>query len=161
MGAGKTTVMAEALDILTLRQIAHASIDMDALGGAHLASKTSSDDVMYRNFQSVWKNYAFIGLTRLLLARALESRSELERCRGVISPQNLVVCRLSASLETMQQRIKARETGILQQQFVARVPELNGILDRANLEDFVVTNENRPVTEVARETLVRAGWISE
>jgi hypothetical protein len=161
MGAGKTSVMGEASDLLALRQITHASVDLDALGGAHLPSKISNDEVMYLNLQSVCKNYAAVGLRRLLLARAMESRSELERCRGAISPKNLVVCRLSASVETMQQRVEARETGISQPQFVARVQELNMILDRAKLEDFVVTNENRPVTEVAREMLVKAGWISD
>jgi hypothetical protein len=161
MGAGKTSVMAEASDILILRQIAHASIDLDALGGAHLPSKTRNDEVMYRNLQSVCENFTYVGLRWLLLARAIESSPELERCRGAVSPKKLVVCRLSASVETMQQRVKAREPGISQQQCVARVAELETILDRARLEDFIVTNENRSVTEVAHEILVRAGWISE
>jgi hypothetical protein len=37
---------------------------------------------------------------------------------------------------------------------------LNAILDRARLEDFTVTSENRSVTEVAHEMLVKAEWIS-
>jgi hypothetical protein len=36
MGAGKTTVLAEASDILALRHITHAAIDLDAFGLAHL-----------------------------------------------------------------------------------------------------------------------------
>jgi predicted ABC-type ATPase len=32
MGAGKTSVLGEASDILTLHYIAHAAIDVDALG---------------------------------------------------------------------------------------------------------------------------------
>jgi predicted ATP-binding protein involved in virulence len=32
MGAGKTTVLGEASDILALRGIVHAAIDLDALG---------------------------------------------------------------------------------------------------------------------------------
>jgi hypothetical protein len=50
--------------------------------------------------------------------------------------------------------------GISQRKFVARVAKLNAILDRAQLADFVVTNEDCPLTEVAIEVLVRAGWIS-
>ena len=34
------------------------------------------------------------------------------------------------------------------------------ILDRAQLEGFTVTNENRSLTDVALEMLVKAGWIS-
>ena len=72
MGAGKTTVLAEASDILTLHQIAHAAIDLDALGLAHLPSNAGNDAVMYRNFQSVCENYASLGVNRLLLARAID-----------------------------------------------------------------------------------------
>ncbi|HWO28303.1 MAG TPA: hypothetical protein VNO32_05855, partial [Candidatus Acidoferrum sp.] len=49
MGAGKTAVLAEASDILRLRHMAHAAIDLDALGLAHLPSSASNDEVMYRN----------------------------------------------------------------------------------------------------------------
>jgi hypothetical protein len=161
MGAGKTAVLAEASDILTLRHIAHASIDLDALGGAHLASEVSSDEPMYRNLRSVCENYSSLGLNRLLLARAIESCSELEWCRSAVAASSLVVCRLSAGIETMRQRVGVRETGILRQQFVDRVEKLNIILDRAKVEDFVIANENRSVTEVAREVLLSAGWIAE
>src|SRR6266849_5589458 len=70
MGAGKTTVLAEASDILALRNITHAAIELDALGLAGLPSAASNDGVMYRNLQSVCKNYASLGVRRLLLARA-------------------------------------------------------------------------------------------
>lgn len=53
-----------------------------------------------------------------------------------------------------------RDSGILQREYIARVATLNDILDRARLEDFVVTNENRLLTDVAIEMLVKAGWIS-
>ena len=160
MGAGKTCVLGEASDILTLRQIAHAAIDLDALGLAYLPAATSSDDVMYANLQSVCKNYADLGVQRFLLARAIESRAQLERCRDIISATNTTVCRLTASIEMMQQRVKIRESGMLQADFVARVAELNAILDRASLEDFNVTNDSRSVNDVALEMLLKAGWIS-
>jgi hypothetical protein len=41
---------------------------------------------------------------------------------------------------------------------VARAAELNEILDRAHLEQFTITNDGRPATEVARELLEHAGW---
>jgi phosphosulfolactate synthase (CoM biosynthesis protein A) len=160
MGAGKSTVLAEASDVLAQRHIAHAAIDLDALGVAHLPSGASTDSVMYGNLRSVCKNYAALGVQRVLLARALEDRAQLELCRDVISASNTVVCRLTASIEAMQQRVKMRESGIWQQEYVARVAKLNVILDRARLEDFTVTNENRLVSDVALEVLVKAGWIS-
>jgi hypothetical protein len=161
MGAGKTTVLAEASDILSLRNIAHAAVDLDAFGLAYLPSAASNDDVMYRNFQSICENYASYGVKRMLVARAMEDRGELERCRGIISATSMVVCRLTARIETMQQRVRAREIGVLGAEYSARVVVLNAALDRARLEDFTVSTENRSPTDVAQEMLTKAGWISD
>jgi hypothetical protein len=160
MGAGKSSVLAEASDILALRRVVHAAIDLDTLGLAHLPSATGNDEVMCRNLECVCKNYASLGVKRLLLARAMEDRAELELCRSLVSAATAVVCRLTASIETMEQRVKSRELGALQPEFVARVAKLNAILDRARLEDFTITNENRSLSEVAQEVLTKAGWIS-
>src|SRR6202521_1743436 len=138
MGAGKTALLGEASDILALRHIAHAAIDLDALGLVHLPSAVSNDGVMYRNLQSVCNNYASLGVRRLLLARAMEDRAELELCRGVISATNTVVCRLTASIQAMQQRVRTREAGVSQREYVARVADLNVILDREGLGAFTV-----------------------
>ena len=160
MGAGKTTLLGETSDILALRHIAHAAIDLDALGLVHLPSAPNNNGVMYRNLQSVCNNYASLGVKRLLLARAMEDRAELELCRSIVSATITVVCRLTARTETMQERVKTRELGVSQKDYVARVAKLNAILDRARLEDFAITNENRPLTEVTHEMLVKARWIS-
>lgn len=82
MGAGKTSVLGEASDILRLRNVAHAAVDLDTLGLAYLPSG-DTNAVMYRNLDSVCKNYAALGVKRLLLARAIEDHAELELCRGV------------------------------------------------------------------------------
>jgi hypothetical protein len=160
MGAGKTSVMGEASDILALRQIDHAAIDVDALGLAHLPSGACSDSVMYDNLRSVCKNYAALGVQRFLLARAMEDSAELKRCRDIVPVTNTVVCRLTASIAAMKQRVRARETGVSQREYVARVAKLNVILDHAQLEDFTVTNENRLLNDVALEMLTKARWIS-
>jgi len=160
MGAGKTSVLAEASDILALQHVAHAAIDLDALGLGYLPTAAANDDLMYRNLQSVCENYASAGVTRFLLARAIETQTALDRCRSIVSAGNSVVCRITASLETMESRVKLRELGVSQRQYVARVAVLNAILDRVRLENFTIANENRPLTEVANEMLAKAGWIS-
>ena len=160
MGAGKTTILGEASDILAMRGIAHAAIDLDMLGLAHLPSGKCSDDVMYRNLGSVCENYASLGVSRLLIARAIEDRAELEMCNSVASASNVVICRLIASVEAMEQRVMVRDSGVSRRDYVARVAELNAILDRAQLENFTTTNENRSLTDVAHELLAKAGWIS-
>jgi hypothetical protein len=161
MGAGKSSVLAEASDILALRHIVHAAIDLDALGLAHLPSAAGTDGVMYRNLESVCRNHAALGVTRLLLARAVEDRGELELCSSVVAAANTQVCRLSAGIDTMQQRVKTRESGVLQREFVDRVAILDAILDRSRLEDFTIINEGRSLNDVAMEMLSKAGWISD
>ena len=160
MGAGKTAVLGEASDILAQRQIVHAAIDLDALGLAHLPSAVASDGVMYDNLRSICRNYAALGVERFLVARAIEDGAQLKLCRDMIPAVNTVVCRLTASIEEMKRRVAMRDSGISQRECVARVAKLNVILDRARLEDFAVANENRSLTDVALEMLVKAGWIA-
>lgn len=160
MGAGKTAVLAEASDLLSERNIIHAAIDLDGLALAHLGSSANNDNVMYSNLRSVCSNYASLGVKRVLLARAVESIDELKTCKRAVFASETIVCRLTASIEAMQQRVKLRESGVLWRKYVDRVARLNDILDRAHLEDFSVTNENRALTDVAQQVLLEAGWIS-
>ena len=159
MGAGKTAVLGEASDILSMRQIVHAAIDLDALGLARLPTGAVTDAVMYENLRSIRRNYAGLGVQRFLLARAIEGDAQLNLCLGIFAAANTVVCRLITRTETMRRRIESREAGISRQEYVTRVSELDVILDRSRLEDFSVSNENRPLTDVALEMLVKAGWI--
>jgi steroid delta-isomerase-like uncharacterized protein len=158
MGAGKTTVMAEASDLLSANGIVHAAIDADTLGMVFQPSG-SATDMMYRNLAAIWANFAAAGVNRLLLAEAVEHRGELERIRMAVPGAEITVCRLIARIETMRGRVRLREPGILQDKFVARVTELNGLLDDARVEDFSLDNDGRSVTEVARELLARAEWL--
>jgi hypothetical protein len=160
MGAGKTSVLAEASDILALRQIAHAAIDLDGFGVAYLPTAATTDAVMYENLRLVCQNYIAHGVNRFLIARTIEDRAQLELCRDYTSATHTTVCRLTAGLDVMQERVKDREPGLLQRELCARVAKLNAILDAVRLEDIAVANENRCVTDVAMEMLVKAGWLS-
>jgi hypothetical protein len=159
MGAGKTAVLGEASDLLAMRGIVHAAIDVDALGLAHLPAAAANDGLMYANLRSVCENYAALGVRRFVLARAMSDSREFKFYREMIPAARTVVCRLTASLETMKQRVEQREFGIARQEYVDRVAKLGELLDRAKLEDFAVINENRWLTEVAGEMLVKAEWI--
>jgi adenylylsulfate kinase len=155
MGAGKTTVLGEAADLLAAHGMAYAAVDLDALGVSHL--NDSAGDLAYANLRSVWANYAAAGARHVLVATAVESRSELDRLHDAIPHAEFVVCRLRAPLETMKERVRLREPGMHQEKFVARVAELERLLDAAAVEDFTVTNSGS-VTDAAREMLVKAGW---
>ncbi len=160
IGAGKTTVLSEASDLLVEAGIAHAAIDLDWLSIMHPRQGRHGQRLMFANLAAVWPVYAAAGAERLLVARVVEDRSELRRYRQAVPGAKVIVCRLTASIGTMQARLRMREPGMFQAQGIARSAELADILERKRVEDFTVDNdEGRPVTEVAREVLRRAGWI--
>ena len=160
MGSGKTTVLGEASDILSERRVVHAIVDLDAIGTVLLLPDDASQDLSIRNLQAVVANFTAAGVTRLLLAAAVESRDHLQALRGAMSEPELVVCRLTAAAETMERRLRVREPGMHQDQFVIRSRELDARLDVAHVEDFSVLNDGRRVTDVANEILRRAGWMA-
>jgi hypothetical protein len=160
MGSGKSAVLGEASDILADHNIEHAAIDVDALGLAHL-SFGASDAVMWDNLRSLCRNYSELGVQNFLLARALETATELRLCKEILPAKNIEVCRLTASMAVMQRRVELREPGISGGTYVARVAILNSLLENAHLENFTVKNEDRGLTEVAMEVLMKAGWLGD
>jgi hypothetical protein len=157
MGAGKTTVLAEASDILCAASVEHAAIDLDALTIGHLPPHATS--LFERNLAAVWNNYSAFGIRRLILAGAVETAARLAEIRAAIPGARIVIGRLHASVPTMQERVRGREPGMLQSELLERVSLLEAELDEAGLHDFVVDNEQRDVTEVARELLTATGWL--
>lgn len=155
MGAGKSVVMAEASDLLTAARIRHGAIDFDAL-----AIGLPADAVAYQNLRSAADNFVARGVSTLLVAAAVENSAALRRLCAAVSAPAATVCRLRAPVAAMEERVRRREPGMYQRQFVARVAVLERTLDRAALEDFSVVNDGRPVTDVARDMLVRVGWLA-
>ena len=160
MGSGKTTVLSEASDLLKEADVSHAAIDLDWLSIMHPSSGQHSERLMFANLAAVWSAYAAAGAERLLIARVVENRSELQRYRNAVPGAEPVVCRLTASLDTMQSRLRVREPGMFQAEAVARAAALDDVLGRARAEDFTVDNgDGRSITDVAREVLAGAGWL--
>jgi len=158
MGSGKTTILGEASDLLSAAGIPHGLIDLDAIAAIGVPDDVRAD-LEHRHLAAVYSNFVGAGITRVLLAEAIENRTELEGIARAMPGAELVVCRLIASIDTMEARLRVREPGMLQEQFVRRAGELDRILVHASLEDFTVSNDRRPVTDVARELLTRAGWL--
>ena len=85
--------MAEASDLLTSADIAHAAIDLDAFGLGHLGQ---AQDLMLRNLSSVCENYQEAGIHRLMIAAAVESRADLECIQQAARAERIVICRLTS-----------------------------------------------------------------
>ena len=160
LGSGKTTVLSEASDLLKEAGIAHAGIDLDYLSIMYPKQGLHGERLMFANLAAVWPIYHAAGAQRLIIACVAEKRSELPQYREAVPGAEIVVCRLTAPIATMQERVRVREPGMFQAEGLLRSAELADILERTKAEDFTVDNsEGRSVTEVAHEMLLRAGWL--
>ena len=160
MGAGKTTVLSEASDLLAAAGIAHAAIDLDWLSVMHPQNDPYGQRLAFANLAAVWPIYAAAGAERLMVARVIEDRAELDHYRAAVPGAQPIVCRLTAPLALMHERLRIREPGMTFNQQLARAAELADILERAGVEDYVVDNgPGRSVGEVAYEVLSLAGWL--
>ena len=158
MGAGKTTVMGEASDLLLGRQIRHAAIDLDAISVVGVPESVGRE-THFQNVAAIARNCLDAGIETFLLAGAVESAADLTELRQAMRADAVTVARLVAPLEIMAARLRVREPGIRRDEFVDRAGSLNAVLSAAALEDFTLINDRRSVTDVATELLTRAGWI--
>ena len=160
MGAGKTTVLSEVSDLLAEARVPHAAIDLDWICQMYPSQPHYGERLMSANLAAIWPSYVAAGAERLVVARVVETAADLPWYPRAVPGAELTVCRLEASVETMRERIRVREPGMIQAHAVARSAELAEILRRARVEDFTVDNDaGRSVTDVAREVLRRAGWL--
>lgn len=158
MGAGKTTVMGEASDLLAARHVRHVAIDLDAVSPHGLPDEVARQ-LHARNLAAIAKNCLDAGVDTFLIAVAVENTGDLTDLQAAFRGSTITIGRLCASAGTMAARLRVREPGIRQAEFVERSRHLDRVLTAAALEDFTVTNDDRPITGVAQEFLERAGWL--
>ena len=160
VGSGKSTVAAEIDDVLAELKVPNAAVDLDALVWQWPSTSKWNNDLLFENLASLWPNYQAHGATHLILARVLEDRAELDRYRAAVPGAEITVCRLTTPELLRLERLRERmPPGRSRDWHLARTVELEGILANLACEDFEVENGDRPVSDVAVEVLVRAGWL--
>jgi hypothetical protein len=161
VGAGKTTVTAEASGLLRQADIPHATVDLAVIGGCWPPPPDDqwNEELIHRNLACMWANFQRAGADRLLLCRVLEARSLLTRITEAVPGAEITVVRLRAPLETVRARIRAREAGRDPQWYLDVAGYLAPRLEDAHVEDHVVDNHDRSAAETAAEVLRVAGWL--
>jgi len=161
VGVGKSTV-AEAMGYLLLAaKIPHANVDFDQLTAG---PRTADDDVWgtklgLSNLAAIWKNYQLAGARRLIIARVIESRSELDGFRRAVPGADIALVRLRAAPGTLQARVRRRGPWRDMEWHLKRSVELGAQMDAQPFEDVLIETDDRDVTAVARDVLHRAGWL--
>ena len=161
VGVGKTALAREVGELLRRSGVAGAMIDLDALSYASSGPVEDlfNSNLVLRNLKAIWPNYAARGVDHLVLARYVGAAEELDGYRDAIPSADLVVCRVTAPPETVQERLRRREVGLERDFLVALSQTLAVALDGGVVEDFVVENgPDRSITDVAEEVVKRMGW---
>lgn len=163
VGVGKTTVAGEMGLLLRDAKVPHATVDFDELTACY--PRPTDDDrwgtrLGLTNLAALWKNYDRAGARRLIIARVLESRSELDGFREAVPGAEIKVVRLRATPETLQARVRQRGPGGGMQWHLSRAVELAPLMDAQQVEDLLVETDRRGAVDIARDILLRVGWLT-
>jgi adenylylsulfate kinase len=165
VGVGKTTMIDRMSRLLREAHVPHATVDFDQLTAVFPRSPGPDDmwgtQLGLANLASMWRNYQAAGADRLLIACVLEARSELEGYRTAVPDAEITVVRLRAALKALRARLRERgdsEAGLTW--LLDRAVQLAPQMDESRVEDVLVETEERDPTELAREILVKLGWLS-
>ncbi|HEX7303921.1 AAA family ATPase [Lentzea sp.] len=158
VGVGKTTVAEAIGDRLAETQVPHAVIDLDWLSSCR---PSPADDPFHlalqlRNLRAVARNYAEVGVQRIVLAGVVESFAAREEYAEAVGAK-LNVCRLKADLPVLRERLAARHHDEPDLRWhLNRAEELTALFASSWIEDFVV-DAGQPVADVAQDAIM--GWL--
>lgn len=162
VGVGKTSTAEAVGDLLADAGVAHAVLDLDSLRQSWPAPPGDRFNfgMLLRNVRSIAGNYLDAGAARLVLAGVIEQPDERKRLADAVGVE-LTVCRLRADHTVLRQRLTRRHHSEPEalRWHLDRSGELDGILDRSTVDDFVLDASNGSVTDVASSVVERAGWL--
>ena len=105
-GSGKSSVLTALADALSDDEVAHAALDVEALGWVHPAA---SDDQRSRYIAALCDLHRDAGHRLLLVADTVETEADLARLLASIGADEYLLVRLEAGPATLRKRISERE----------------------------------------------------
>jgi predicted kinase len=105
-GSGKTNVLTALHDALAESDVAHAVIEVEAVGWAH---PRLSDEQSFRHLESVCGAYRAAGCPLILVGATATSADYLAAVLAAIAADDYLVVRLEADPLALRERIIARE----------------------------------------------------
>lgn len=162
VGVGKTSVAFAISRILNKCGIPHAVIDLDYLREVFPRPKDDPfhSALGFRNLAAIWENFKKAGVSRLLIPNVTEDRSDVNGIRAAIPNADIQVVLLTAKIETIHDRLKSREHGESLERHLNRAVVLSENLERAGVEDYVVSTDGKTTEVIAAEILEKSSWIN-
>jgi hypothetical protein len=157
LATGKTAVAREVVAAGADLGLSVAAIDLDWL--AWMTGATLSvNEVISRNLAQVAATFSQAGVKNLVLARAVMSPLGMDGIKEALPGWQIMVVRLHASRETLEQRLRARDSGAELAEHLAEIDEMTAGTMRTAPTAPVVLNEDRALRAVALEVMRLARW---
>jgi hypothetical protein len=160
VGAGTSTIGAEAARVLREADMPGAFVDLAVIGQAwpEPVEDRWQERLVHANLACMWRNFAAAGARRLVVCRVVEDRSLLGRIEAAVPGAEMTVVRLRVPRATLHARLRAREAPRNAEWYVDAASYLVDRMEAAALDDHVVDNDAHP-TEVGVAILRLIGWL--
>lgn len=168
-GSGKSTVLAEAADLLEVGGLPFAAIDVDWLGWAMTAADAAGEsddatraahpafaDLALENLALVVANDRRHGIERFLLAHAVWTPDELAALRAAMDMPVRVIS-LTVPLPVVQARLSSDPTRARQDDLARTEAFVASGADPVPVD--LALDADRPVATIARELVDWLGWL--
>jgi len=159
-GVGKTTVAWQVFSRCASQGLDPAMADLDLLGAAWPAPANDphQNRLKAENLAAVWANFRAGGSRRLVVAAVVETLTEKQTLQSAVGA-DLLLCRLTASAETLARRIRGRgrDAGDDLDKLVRRAGELSVQLAGHDVSDLVLDTDRAAADEVADALLT--AWL--
>lgn len=163
IGAGKTALATDIGEVLTAGALSPAVIDLDWLGWFTQSGGSLADieDLIRENLAAIWPNFRTRGATHVVVNRLVHEPEHIAAYRQALGDVDLAVVRVTASDETIQDRLSRRDTGSVLNEHLNVAEKMSKLLDASRVGDFAIANDDRPIREVTTELLKELGWSPE
>jgi len=158
-GVGKSSTAFEVSNQLQHAQVPHALIDTDELDRIYPVP-SDLGTLTERNLASIWQSFAERGTQRLVLVGVyLHRESELTSVRRATSAEHITLVQLTASDETLRERVGRREIGsATDAQLTRTLRQARELQMDVAADVHVLDTDSGSVEETAARILEITGW---
>ena len=161
VGVGKSAVGAAVAELLEARQRPHTYVDFDHL--RYTFPRPDNDpwnnQLGLRNLKAIWTNCEQAGSSNLVVAYVIEEQSFIRQLVSAVGLAQVYTVQLSAQQDTLEARLKQRETGANLAWHLRRAQKLSKLLARTGVPcDCRIATDQRTIEEVAEEVVAKIKW---
>lgn len=157
VGAGKTTIMSSLTSLLEEQFQPCAGVDMDHLRwfypkepGDHFGGAIGRKHLAY-----LAASYRSLGIPVLVIADVVEHDNDRRAMAAALEGYDLHVVRLRVPMHLLENRLRQRESEENLPWYLNRAPELERIMNDANVGDTIIDVGERDPRDVAVEIAER------